>query len=73
MDRETARNLIQTILDIAQTAIAAQNRLTALLEVLKEKNPTLHQAYEEQLRRQAPMAGLIPEGFDVLVSKLAQD
>jgi hypothetical protein len=72
MEKETARDLLQMIVDAANVGIRAQTKLLALEKVLKDRDPALYESYEKELRTQQSTTVLNPAGVGSLLEKLSR-
>jgi hypothetical protein len=70
MESETARDLLQMVVNAAQIAIRTEARTLAIEKALKVHNPTLYEAYEKDLQKQGAMASLNPAGVSDLLDRL---
>lgn len=73
MKRETARELMQAITDMAQIAISVQNKFTALENALKDQSPDIYREYSEKLKQQPSTVSISLASLESLVVKLTQD
>ena len=70
MESETARELLQMIVNAAQIAIRTEARTLAIEKTLREHSPGLYEAYERELQQQGAMASLNPAAVSNLLERL---